>query len=95
MLPDGLLKRKQYNELINRGVQILNEQEQLKADLTQLKAEVEEEIGKPYAKDYNKLVKARVNSGKVQKTAEDQLEMIAELEALANCANIMPEEPNE
>lgn len=88
MLPDGIQKRKQYNELIERGVQLLREQDQNKADLKQLKDEVEEEIGKDFAKEFNKLVKTRFSCGKVQQDAKDKLEMIAELEVLAKCAMV-------
>lgn len=88
MLPDGIQKRQQYNELIDRGVQLLREQEQNKEDINQLKKEVEEQIGKDFAKNFNKLVKIRFSCGKVQQEAESKLEMIAELEILAKCSKL-------
>ena len=86
MLPDGLNSRKKLNELIEQGVQLLREQDQNKEDLAQLKAEVEEEIGKDFAKEYNKMVKARYSCGKVQQDAEAKLELLAELDVLARCS---------
>lgn len=84
MIPSDPRKRKEYNDLINRGVQLLREQDQLKLDLAQLKDEVEEEIGKDFAKEFLAKVKTRFSCGKVQQTVDKKLEIIAELEVLEN-----------
>lgn len=82
MIPDGVEKRKAYNDLIDRGVQLLREQEQIKEDLAQLKAEVEETIGKDFAKEYPVKVKTRHSCGKEEEKANKKLEIIAELDIL-------------
>jgi hypothetical protein len=82
MIPQSLEHRKKLNDLINRGVQLEREIDQLKDDMKQLKEEVKEEVGKEYVKDYPKMVKIRYSTGKVHQDAESKLELIAELEIL-------------
>ena len=84
MLPSGNEKRKQYNDLINRAVQLHREIEVLKDDLNQLKQEVEEDIGKDFAKEFPKLAKVKFQNGKIAEDAKKKLEMLSELEILAN-----------
>jgi len=84
MLPESIEKRTQLNNLIERGVQLLREQDQLKDDLDQVKQEVEEEIGKDFAKEFLAKVKARHQAGKTRADADKKLEILAELEILEN-----------
>ena len=91
MLPDGQNRRKQYNDLIQRAVNLLNEKDQIDADLVQLKTEVEEEFGKEFAKEFPKMYKARHSCGLEQAKAEDKAkeaeERAAELSILEKLGN--------
>jgi hypothetical protein len=87
MIPNGIEKRKQYNDLINRGVQLLREKEELDFDMNQLKTEVEEEIGKDFAKTFLKKVKIRHKCGVEEEKVERIREILAELEILEKAGN--------
>lgn len=87
MLPDGNEKRKALDNLIERGVALLREQDQLKADLLQLKAEVEETIGKDFSKEYLRNCKVRYKTVRFQEDANKRLEIISELEILKKSTN--------
>lgn len=87
MIPNDPQKRKQYYELIERGVQLKREQETLKEDLAQLKEEVEEEIGKDFAKEFTAKVNTQFNMEKVHTEAQKKLEIIEELDILKKTFN--------
>lgn len=87
MIPNDIEKRKQYYELIERGVQLKREQETLKEDMAQLRAEVEEEIGKDFAKEYNTKVRIQFDMEKVHTEAKAKLEIIEELDILKRVFN--------
>ena len=88
MLPDTIEQRKDYSEMIDRAVNLMNEIDTLNADLSQLKAEVEENFGKEIAKDYPKMYKAKHKCGLEQAKAEEKAreaeERAAELSILEN-----------
>ena len=87
MIPQDIEKRKELNKLIERGVELLREQEQLKEDLKQLKAEVEETIGKDFSKEYLRNCKVRYKTVRFQEDANKRLEIISELEILKKSTN--------
>lgn len=82
MIPDDIEKRKLLNKYVNQAVALLNEKATIDEDLAELKNMVEQEIGKPYVKDFKSTYQARYDEEKFQREIEQKSTAVAESDIL-------------